>query len=129
MTASATYNRPLSHGNWQTTFAWGQNQDAPGPILNAYLLESTIRWDRHTIFSRAENDQKNELFGVGSPLAGRIFDVSKLSIGYIYDVPVAKHLSLGLGALGSIYGLPSAITPFYGSQPASYMTFARLALR
>jgi hypothetical protein len=129
ITASATYNRPLSHGNWQTTFAWGQNQDAPGPILNAYLLESTIRWDRHTLFSRAENDQKNELFGLGSPLAGRVFDVSTLSIGYIYDVPIAKHLSLGLGALGSVYGLPSAITPFYGSQPASYMTFLRLALR
>ena len=128
-TASATYNRPLSRGNWQTTLAWGQNQDHPGPTLNAYLLESAIRWDRHTVFGRAENDEKNELFGTGSPLQGRIFDVSKLSIGYIYDMPVAKHLSLGLGALGSVYGLPSAITPFYGSQPASYMTFARLALR
>ena len=128
-TASATYNRPLGHGNWQTTLAWGQNQDHPGPTLNAYLLESAVHWDRHTIFGRAEDDQKNELFGAASPLNGRVFDVSKLSIGYIYDVPVAKHLSLGLGALGSVYGLPSAITPFYGSQPASYMTFGRLALR
>ena len=128
-TASATYNRPLARGNWQTTLAWGQDQDQPGTALNAYLLESTVHWDRHTLFARAENVEKNDLFGAGSPLQGRVFDVSKLSIGYIYDVPVAKHLNLGLGALGSVYGLPSAIAPFYGSQPASYMTFARLALR
>jgi hypothetical protein len=130
ITASATYNRPLPRGNWQTTFAWGQNQDHPGPVINAYLLESAVRWERHTLFARAENDEKNELFDLaGGPLKGRVFDVSKFSLGYIYDVPVARHLSLGLGAVGSLYALPSAITPTYGDQPASYTTFARLTLR
>ncbi|HXJ02875.1 MAG TPA: hypothetical protein VNH44_16770 [Micropepsaceae bacterium] len=128
VTASAIYNKNFEHGNWQTTFAWGQNNQQPGPTSNAYLLESAFGWYAHTIFARAENDEKNELFAPGSPLAGRQFDVSKFSVGYIYDIPVAEHLSLGLGAMGSLYALPSALTPAYGSSPSSYMLFSRVKL-
>ena len=129
VTASAIYNKKLEHGNWQTTLAWGQNNNQPGKTLNAYLLESAIGWYRHTIFARAENTEKDELFAAGDPLQGRKFDVSKFSVGYIYDVPVGEHLSLGLGALGSLYGLPSALEPAYGSSPSSYMVFTRVKLR
>ncbi len=129
VTASAIYNKKLEHGNWQTTLAWGQNNNQPGKTLNAYLLESAIGWYRHTVFARAENTEKDELFAAGDPLQGRKFDVSKFSVGYIYDVPVGEHLSLGLGALGSLYGLPSALEPAYGSSPSSYMVFTRVKLR
>jgi hypothetical protein len=129
ITASAIYNRTLAHGNWQTTLAWGQNNQQPGITSNAYLLESAVRYYAHTIFARAENDQKNELFTPPSPLTGRLFDVSKFSLGYVYDIPVAEHLSLGLGAVGSLYGLPSALKPYYGSNPSSIMLFARAKLR
>ncbi|MBL6938312.1 MAG: hypothetical protein ISS15_06910 [Alphaproteobacteria bacterium] len=128
MTASASYNQPLEHGNWQTTLAWGRNSMQPGPNPDAFLLESAASWYNHTVFGRAENADKNELFEAPSPLAGHTFNVSSFSLGYVYDIPVADHLKLGLGAMGSVYTLPSAITPAYGSGPTSYMLFTRLKL-
>jgi len=128
-TVSAIYNRKLDHGNWQTTLAWGQNNVQPGGTSNAYLLESAISWYRHTLFARAENADKDELFPAGDPLHGRTFEVSKFSLGYVYDIPVGEHVSFGLGGLGSFYGLPSALGPAYGSSPTSYMLFTRVKLR
>jgi hypothetical protein len=68
------------------------------------------------------------LFIPPDPLAGHAFRVSKLSLGYIYDIPLDEHLKLGLGALGSVYSLPSALDPAYRSSPTSFMLFARLKL-
>ena len=127
-TASAIYNRKFEHGNWQTTLAWGRNNQQPGTATNAFLLESAFGWYSHTIFARAENDEKNELFDDDSPLFGRSFRVSKFSVGYVYDIPLAQHLSLGFGAVGSLYALPSALKPVYGSSPSSYMFFSRVKL-
>ena len=128
VTASAIYNKKFEHGNWQTTFAWGENNQQPGISSNAYLLESAFGWYGHTIFARAENVQKNELFLPGSPLFGRLFDVSKFSLGYVYDIRIAEHVSLGFGAVGSLYALPSSLDAYYGSNPQSYMLFTRLKL-
>ena len=128
VTASAIYNKKLEHGNWQTTLAWGQNNQQPGPTSNAYLLETAASWYAHTIFARVEEAQKNELFAEGDPLHGRMFDVAQFSLGYVYDIPVGQHLSLGLGAVGSVYDLPSALDTAYGSNPNSYMLFVRVKL-
>jgi len=127
-TASISYNRPFTDGNWQTTLAWGRNDKAPGPALDAWLLESAVAWKQHTLFGRVENDQKDELFEAPHPLAGRTFDVSKFSLGYVYDIPVAEHLKLGFGAVGSLHALPSALHASYGGDPASYMLFTRVAI-
>ena len=129
ITASAIYNKKLEHGNWQTTLAWGEDANQPGPNTNAYLLESAIRWYQHTLFARAEHVQKDELFLPGNPLFGQTFDVSKVSAGYVYDLPVDEHVGLGLGALGSLYDLPEKLHPAYGSNPVSYMLFTRVKLR
>jgi hypothetical protein len=42
MTASATYNRPLSRGNWQTTLAWGRSkrETPPLPVLSIDQIDS-----------------------------------------------------------------------------------------
>jgi hypothetical protein len=127
-TASATYNYPFANGNWQTTFAWGRDDDSPGKTLDAFLLESAVSWERHTVFARAENVVKDDLFEPPDPLFGQTFRVSKLSLGYIYDFPFANHLKLGIGALGSVYALPNALTPAYGHEPTSFMLFARFKL-
>jgi hypothetical protein len=124
ITASATYNKKLENGNWQTTFAWGQNI-IEGEHPNALLLESAFSWYGHTIFGRAENVDKNELFLPGDPLHGRSFNVSKFSLGYVYDFPVADHLTLGLGAVGSLFALPSGLNPAYGSSPTACSVFVR----
>ena len=71
---------------------------------------------------------KDELFSPGNRLYGRPFTVSKFSAGYIYDIPAGEHLMLGMGGLASLYGLPSALKPSYGSTPVSFMLFVRAML-
>lgn len=129
-TASVMYDLPLARHHWQTTFAWGRNDKHPGPTTDALLLESAIILDdRHTVFVRAEQVEKDELFDPVSPLASQVFDVGKLSVGYIYDIPVTTHVSFGMGGLGSAYSKPTRLDAFYGDRPLSYMLFARLKLQ
>ena len=101
----------------------------PGPDLDGFLLESAVTLDdRHTFLGRIERVAENELFDDTSPLHGRVFDVNKLSLGYVYDIPVAEHLKFGLGGIGSVYALPSSVADAYGGTPASFMVFVRLKL-
>ena len=128
-TASATYNLPLGQNNWQTTLAWGRDDLQPGRSLDAYLLESSFTYEQaHTVFGRAERVAKDELFSGSDPLAGQAFTVNKFSLGYVYDLPVAEHVKIGLGGVGSLYALPSALDTAYGRNPASFMLFARASL-
>jgi len=134
-TASVTWNRPLgSAGNWQTTLAWGRNRTVGshhgGDRLDAFLLESVVEIGRWGAFARAEHAEKDELFGDehdGDPLAGRVFDVGKLSVGGYRTVQFGP-VSLDIGGLVSRYALPDAIQPRYGSSPTSVMLFTRLNL-
>lgn len=128
ITASVTYNRPLASGNWQTTLAWGRNDKNPGDATNALLLESALAWNAHTVFGRIEYTEKDELFGEDEPLHHETFDVSKFSLGYVYDIPVTQHVKLGLGAVGSTYAFPSELDPYYGSNPLSGTVFIRAKL-
>ena len=109
--ASAIYSMKLDQGDWQTTLAWGRDNNHPGNSLDAFLLESAISWNQHTVFARAENAAKDELFQVPSPLAGDIFRVSSFSLGYIYDIPVADHLAFGLGAREPSMRYPRKLSP------------------
>ena len=65
----------------------------------------------------------------GSPLTDESFRVGKLSLGYIYDFPAEGHFKFGVGGLVSKYSLPGELETFYGSDPASYMLFARVKIR
>lgn len=131
-TASITWNLPLSDNrNWQSTFAWGRNDPSGGDhghTTDAFLLDSALQLGRWTLFGRAENVDKDELFGDGSdPLAGEVFNVSKFSLGGYHSVPIGK-VALDLGGLVSKYDLPRDIQPRYGSNPTSYMLFTRLRI-
>ncbi len=129
VTASASYNKPFGDNNWATTFAWGRRIDNPGHRLDGFMLESAVTFaERHTVFGRAERVDEDELFEDPSPLAGRSFTVNKLSLGYIYDIPIADHLKAGIGGLGSTYALPDEVRPAYGGTPFSYMIFMRLKI-
>jgi hypothetical protein len=128
ITASITYNRRFGRqSNWQTTVAYGQDDNNPGNRTNAWLLESAINFEKtHTIFARYENVEKDELFLEDEPLADRIFTVNKVSVGYIYDFPEAHRLQFGVGALGSIHFIPDDLEAVYGETPLSGMVFARV---
>lgn len=131
--ASVTWNLPLGDRNWQSTLAWGRNDPSGGDhghTTDAFLLDSAVQLGRWTVFGRAENVDKDELFGDedrGDPLAGRVFNVSKLSLGGYHSAPIGK-VALDLGGLVSKYDLPRDIQPRYGSNPTSFMLFARLRI-
>lgn len=132
--ASVTWNLPLGvDSNWQSTFAWGRNDPTGGHhdfTTDAFLLDSAVQVGRWTAFARAENVDKDELFGDeddGDPLAGRVFNVSKLSLGGYHSLPIGK-VALDLGGLLSKYDLPRNIQPRYGSDPTSFMLFTRLRI-
>ena len=93
-TASAAYNKPFENGNWQTMLAWGRNNNNPGNTLDAFLIESAIQLKKtHTLFTRFERAEKDELFPEGDPLEGEVFKVNKSTLGYIYDFPEWKKCS------------------------------------
>jgi hypothetical protein len=136
-TASATYTRMLGDDTlWSSTFAWGRKINHPGNTLDGFLLESELIFKQtYTLFVRAERVAEDELLEntlapvvIGALAPMPVFTVSKISAGGIYDFPVADHLKFGIGALVSKYGLPSALRPFYGGDPTSYMVFFRLKL-
>jgi len=129
-TLSATHNRAVAtDGNWQTTVAWGHNQKKPGEGLDAFVAETALELTRvHTLFARAERVKKDELFESG-PLAQGAFWVNKATLGFIHDFNREGRLALGLGALGSLHSVPDALTPAYGTHPASFMIFARSKIR
>ena len=128
-TASAIYHRDFGAVKTQTTLAWGRNAPTQGEATNSYLLEAAARLPaRHTFFGRVERVAKNELFPEADPLAGQVFRVAKLSLGYLHDFPIEGRFRVGLGALVSRYALPGALRSSYGN-PASFMLFARIAVR
>lgn len=129
-TASASYSLPLpEQSNWATTLAWGQDANQPGNRLDGFLLESEFSInDRHTLFIRAESSQNDELLAQGSKFSGQVFNVKKLSAGYIHDWLVSEHVKIGLGGLRSVYDFPAVIDSAYGAHPDSWMLFARLKL-
>jgi hypothetical protein len=132
ITASLIYTQPFGDNNlWSSTLAWGRKITRPGDTFDAFLVESAlILQKRYTLFLRAERIDTHELLhdlpDVDPVLAHARFPVFKLSVGGIYDIPVADHVKFGIGALVSKYGVPDGLTPFYGSDPTSYMVFLRL---
>ncbi len=128
-TVSATYHHTWADNHWETTAAWGQNRNDPGRNLDAFLVESAVRFrDTHTVFTRGENVEKDELFAEGDPLAGKKFTVTKLSLGYVYDFPRWKYFKAGIGGVGSVHWLPQGLEGAYGDTPLSFLLFLRAKL-
>lgn len=129
-TASATYNLPLARGsNWATTVAWSL-KDGHAHKLHGMLAETALRLrNRHTLFARAEHVEEAELFEEG-PLAGDVIPVSKLSLGYAYELPLGTGpFRIALGGLASAYAYPDRLKPAYGGDGVkSAMLFARIRL-
>jgi hypothetical protein len=126
-TTSATYNKPLENGNnWQTTLAWGRNHKMPGKDTEAFLIESAINFHTsHTVFTRAERVEKDELFESGDPLEGT-YTVYKATLGYVYDFPVWRHMQWGIGSSVGVNFIPDEIESAYGKTPMSYLAFVRM---
>ena len=128
-TASASYEHAIAGHPMQTTLAWGRNRHDPGITTNGYLLESAMHVrDDWTVFGRFEKVENNELFQEGEPQHGQVFNVRKLSLGFVHDFAQLGKVKLGAGALVSKFGKPTALDSVYGSSPTSYMLFFRAKL-
>jgi len=122
-TASATYNRPLAGGNWQTTFAWGRNAKDPGRTTDSLLLESAATRGRHTLFGRVEWQENDELPGHGE----EALTAGRFSLGYVVDVLQTAGWRGGAGLMGSVARVPRELADAYGGDsPVSWMAFLRL---
>lgn len=128
LTASVSYHHTWNESNWQTTLAWGRNFQHPGPDLNGVLIESVLNHSAHTIFGRAEYVQKDELFEHGDPFHGEVFDVGKLTAGYIFDFANWQKVRFGVGGSGSIFIIPDRLESAYGDTPLSFLLFIRAKL-
>src|SRR3990172_9216493 len=126
-TASATHNRKRENGNWQTTVAYGLRKREGSKGQNAFLAESALRLKtRHTLFGRFELAGKDGLFPIDDPLTTEVFDVGKLTFGYLYSFPIPGHVGIGIGASASIHFLADELSSAYdGKRPRSCNVFLR----
>ncbi len=57
---------------------------------------------------------------------GEVFNVGKLSLGYIWDGVRIETFRGGLGILGSVARVPRELKGDYGDSPFSWMAFLRV---
>ena len=134
MTASVMYNRPLSNGNWASTFVWGRTESLPGAeTFNSYLFESTVHFlTRNYAWTRIESaERSNELLVGENPLPPGfeekpIGHVQAYTFGYDRDYYLIPNLVSALGAQFTTYGVPGILDPIYGAHPIGVAMFVRL---
>jgi len=141
-TTRLSVSAAFSRRGWSTTAVWGCNRHSrePSPsrfprygprrTTDAWLLESARRLGRaHTVFARAEQVDKAELFPISDPFHVRVFPIGKVEAGYAWDALPRGHLVPGLGLAGALHFVPRFLEPDYARRPASLRVFARLMLR
>ena len=137
-TASVSYNKPFTQGNWATSLIWGRNhKTAQARNINSYLLESTLQFRTMNYLSgRIELVDKDELFSNQPQLqqqlaatAGSVFRIGAYTFGYTRDFKSISQLQTGFGANFTLYSTPSATKPFYGDHPAGFMIFFRARIK
>jgi hypothetical protein len=137
-TASVTYNRPLAQGNWASSILWGRNHKTTEQRnLNSYGAESVLRFrHKNYVTGRFELVDKDELFSDRPEIrehleqtAGSTFRIAAYTLGYTRDINLVPWLETGIGGNFSVYGIPAAIKPYYGSHPAGFLFFVRARLK
>jgi hypothetical protein len=129
--ASALYAREIFPG-WKlaATLAWGRKSiEEHGEWLDddAFVAEASLKRGGWTLFGRGEITENREL--LEDEHHGEAHSVGKVSVGALRDVRVARHLSLGAGALVAVSFVPDALAPHYGGgNPVGAMGFVRLKL-
>jgi hypothetical protein len=135
VTASVLHGTTLgTDGQWASSIIYGANLHSTHPgFSHGLLAESEAVLDAHnTIFGRAEFVQKSagDLVLDTPPFnfaTDRSFDVGELTLGYIRDVARFGAGTLGLGAMGTVNVVPSALGPVYGSRtPVGALVFLRV---
>lgn len=129
-TASVAYSNATSVGQWDTSLIFGHNNKSEGHDGSSWLAESVLQFGgRNYITGRAEAVDKDELFAeqnVPPAIEHGLFRVKALTLGYSRDLLTTSEVTGALGGNVTLYSLPGAIKPFYGSSPHSVYFFVRL---
>lgn len=139
VTASVEYVQPRAFGNaWATSFIWGRNYKTEGGYgTNSILAETDFPiGEKNFLTGRYEWSQRDELFANNPELAEKLalqtgkpyFNISSYVVGYTRDLFTFHNAETGLGANLSFYGIPSALTPYYGSHPMGVNIYLRVRL-
>jgi len=137
-TASVTYNRPLATGNWASSLIWGRDHKTlEQHNLNSYLAESVLQFQhKNYVTGRFELVDKDELFNDRPQIrdllartACSTFRIAAYTLGYTRDVNLVSWLTTGIGGNFTLYGVPTALRPYYGNHPAGFMFFLRARLK
>jgi len=126
LSASLLYADEIVPG-WKLagTLAWGR-KTADHHSDDAFAAEASLKHQAWTIFSRAEMTDNRELI---ESEAHRAYRVGKASLGAVYDMPLVRNLSLGVGGLAALNFVPNAIAHDYGgNHPMGAMGFVRIKL-
>jgi hypothetical protein len=134
VTASVMYNWRIHKGNWASTIVWGRTRAIRDrAIFSSYLAESTLRVrTRNAVWTRIENvDRSNELLLGENALPSNFQEapvgrVQAYTFGYDHDFDIVPHLASAMGTQFTMYGVPSALQPFYGTHPVGVAVFVRL---
>jgi hypothetical protein len=134
MVASGLYGKKLGmEGQWASALVWGSNWIPGAKTTHSVLAESEAVLNRaHTVFGRAEWIQKSaEDLLLDTPprnfAPDRLFGIGSLTLGYIANVGRWSGATLGVGALGTVNMVQSALKSSYGSRaPVGGMIFLRL---
>ncbi|HZI89682.1 MAG TPA: hypothetical protein VFD83_04435, partial [Candidatus Polarisedimenticolia bacterium] len=127
-TASAILAQDWEGGHAELMVAWGQNRKRHGNATEAITTELALELlGRHTLFTRLERVEKDELFEETSPFADRTFPVYKSGLGYRFDFRKGAP-RIGLGATVSEIWVPGTIRDAYGDDTRAVLLFTRVAL-
>jgi hypothetical protein len=128
VTASATYNLPLSSGgNWATTAAWGRNIGSMGKPTDALLLESNLDLDgANVLFGRAEYVRKTG-GDLDVPEAGAVYNLGAISFGYLRNFELWDAVAVAPGAMITTNMIDGRLNGAYHSQtPVGIAAFIRV---
>jgi hypothetical protein len=129
-TASLQYSRPMDTGtSWSSSLIWGHNHELLNHrTVNGFLFETLYPATRRNFLTgRIEVVDKDEL-ALPAKL-GATFRIRAYTAGYTRDIVTFSGIETGLGANVTAYGIPPAITPYYGEHPWGVNLYLRLRLR
>jgi hypothetical protein len=134
VTSSALYGKRIgTDGQWASTFVWGVNKHPGLALSHGVLAESEAIMDRqNTILGRVSYVQiEAGDLAVDTPPLGfasdRLFGVGNASLGLIRELARWQGTTIGLGLMGTVNVVPSALETTYGSRtPLGGLVFLRL---
>lgn len=136
-TASFTYNKRWTDGNWATTGVFGRNHTGHGGS-NSYLLETNVNFlDKNYIWGRFESASKHGLereniFGKPGGQGDDHHDlpesarINAFTIGAGRDIWTTNNFRLGLGGEVTFYDAPDHLNSIYGETPVGLKFFLRV---